>query len=153
MKNKKINIILLVTILLGSISIGVISYFFAKSIIKKDINENEINISNNNLFDIHKNLDKYLLCQNTFDINSYINEGNIKFNKTLIENNLYNIISNEIYKNYNNIDKNLINIKIYYQINYNKLNIIANWKIKCDINSNNLYKEYYDKFSLKVDRK
>ncbi len=155
MSKKKVTALLLSLVLLSSITIGIIGYFFSKSIISKNKNQNEldINVSDDNIVDIHQKINKFDLAKNTLSLVEYINNGLIKFDKNIIENNLYSFISENIFDYYKNIDRNLINISIYYQINYNKLNIIAYWKIQYNVNNNEFYKEYNDKFTLKIDRK
>lgn len=154
MNKRKLTILFLTLILMGSISIGIISYFFANSIISKNKNNHEIIIDEgNNIIDIHNQIDKFKLAKITFDLPKFINNNLISYDKFQIEQNLYNYLSSVIYDKYYNIDKKLIRIKIYYQINYNYLNVIANWKINYNISNSNFYNEYYDKFTLCVDRK
>lgn len=153
MKNKKLSLILIGVILISSLTIGTIGYFFANSIIKKESNENKIEINNDNLVNIHSSIDKFELAKNTFNLDAFINSNYVEYSKSLIEKNLFSYLSTCIYNYYPSVDKSLITIKIYYQINYNKLNIIANWKIKNNINGTNIYKDYYDKFYLIIDRK
>lgn len=154
MKKQKLMVFFLTFVLVGSISIGVISYFFANSIISKNKNNQNIDIDNgNNIINIHDQIDKFKLAKQTFDLTKFINNDLISYNKSMIEKNLYNYVSSVIYDNFYNIDKKLISIKIYYQINYNNLNIIANWKINYNISNSNFCNEYYDKFTLNIDRK
>lgn len=155
MNKWKSTALFLTFVLIGSISIGVVSYFFANSIISKNKNNQNVNVENNdnNIINIHDQIDKFELAKQTFDLTKFINNNLISYNKPMIEKNLYNLVSSVIYDKFYNIDKKLIDIKIYYQINYNNLNIIADWKINYNISNSDFYNEYYDKFTLNIDRK
>ena len=152
-KKTPILISLLVSLILG-IGFGCISIFYFKTI----KNEHSIAISkdfkNKVKFNIHKNINKYKLIENTTNYVNYLETGVFKFDSAEIKKNLYSFMIDVVKRETNfNESTYKINLNTYYHLNFNNdyLKILVNWTTK-PINSLNseFVKQYYDVFDVSI---